>query len=247
MTVEKTGQPETYSYFREAAMRADVYKFSKGLAEYTHKNKVKNIIFADRAVRPAWIAVDEYWNQNFKNDPKPGFYFVNPDGFNVHFVNAPEIQKDRALRLQVKFSQIPILGLGRDSKEATIQKVAERFDTVFTGLRHEKHSPLVLFDACSHEGVTIRDILAALDTAGFKDVRVITASTPDPGSGIRTATKLDTHAHRRDLISCYPFGIDETVKKGTDVLSKATKDKNALETGTLIRKELRQIVRKKGR
>jgi len=245
MAPERTREfPENYDYFDNRHERADIYTFCKGLAEYLKNQEVRNIVFVDRSARPAWIGVDEYWKRNFQGIPKPGFYFINPDGFNPQLVGVPEIQSNEALKYLVKSINIPLLSISGKEEDDIVQEIADRFEEVFVGLRHDKDKPLVLFDTCSHTGGTIENILAVLDAAGFEDVRVITANSPDPSSGVVPAAKIDKYTR---LTSCYPFGRDEVVVKGTDVTSKRTRNTRELLMGNVLRKEIRRIVASMGR
>lgn len=212
--------PEPYEYFISKHERSDIYKFCKGLAEYLKTNNIPNVLFVDRSARPACTGVDEYWNQNFSGVPKPKFYFTNPDGFNTTLVRAPSIKEDEMLRLLVKKKEIVMVESGSATDNATMLDIADRFEEVYTQLAKEKDKPLVIFDTCSHTGGTINDIVEVLDLAGFTDIRIITANSPDPTSGITPATRIDKYTR---LTSCYPFGQDDLIEKGTDVVSKRLK------------------------
>jgi hypothetical protein len=234
--------PETvdpYTYFDNRHERSDIYKFCAGLAKYLKENDVANIAFIDSAARPAWIGVDEYWNRHFKGTAKPGFYFLNPDGFNPQFVRTPELQRDPLLRMVMKNNNVAIIGGDKRSEEAITQDIADRFDEVFVRLRDQKDKPIVVFDTCSHTGGTIENILAVLEEAGFLDVRIITANSPDADSGIIPDAKLDKYTRLR---SCYPFGKEEMVVKGTDVTTRRSRDPQATMVSAVMRDEIRRII-----
>jgi hypothetical protein len=240
----ETLEPNQYQYFDRKAERSDIFKFSRGIAEYIEREGVRNVLFVDRSARTAWVGVDEFWNQHFKDIPKPGFYFVNPDGFDPDLVEVPELQRSALLREFVKAFDVPLLGASDDDREETMNSIAERFEEVFKRLSDQKDQPLLLFDTCSHTGGTIHNIVKILDRLGFEDVRIITANSPDADSGIVPDARIDRHTR---LVSCYPFGEGSMVRKRVDVVSERDPDPRQRLVGTVIRKEIRSIVRTGGR
>jgi len=232
---------EKYEYFGNEHKRHDIYEFSKELSIYLQENSIKNIIFLDRSARPAWVGVDEYWNQHHKPDtPKPGFYFVNPDGFVVR--DGTLISDMRQVMLLL--DQLMATGsLSPEQKTKTTREVGQRFSEVYPNLIQEKDEPLVVFDTCSHTGGTIKPVIAVLEHLGFSDVRVITANEPDWDSGIEPDALIDGETR---LTSCYPFGNDSLVKKKDDVVSVRNENANQ-QQANLLRSEIRRIVREEGK
>lgn len=228
-------QAPTYEYFDNRHERHDIYEFCKELGRYLEKHKVPNIIFLDRSARLAWIGVDEYWNQHFKDTPKPHFYFVNPGGFrrtkNGLMVDPHEIGSFLS----------ELMETGRPPIQKTEEDIIERFMTVYPDLTKDIDKPLVVFDTCAHTGKTLQPVLDILEKVGFEDIRTITANTPDYSSEIEPAAVIDTRTHLR---SCYPFGEDSLVAKTKDVVSKPDPQGDQY-LGNQARQEIRSIIRER--
>lgn len=226
---------ERYRYFQNKAERHDIYEFSKELATYLKEHETRNVLFADRSARPAWIGVDEYWNRHYPETPKPGFYFVNPDGF-AELSEKPSIPPQQFIR-----AFIHVLARGEFPEETKSQAV-ERFEELFAKLSKEKDAPLVFFDTCAHTGMTARAVLYVLENAGFTDIGLITANAPDEEAGLRPLAVIDRNAK---MTSCYPFGDETLVRKTDDLVTERDPDGRQY-VGNLMRQEIRQIVQDEG-
>lgn len=203
-----------YFNFPNERMRQDIYLFCKGLATYMADEELKNVVFLDRGARMAWIGVNEYWNMHYKDLKKPGFFFVNPEGFDA----TGEKTFDRFLQRE--------------------DEIRNRFSEVYTHLMEKKTEPLVLFDTCSHTGDTIRSVHDTLLDLGFTDVRIITANSPDDVSGIEAAKDISKGT---SFTLCYPFGNKSGVKKRDDVVSVRDTGQDQADING-IRNEIKQII-----
>lgn len=229
-----------YEYFDRASERHNIFTFCKELAMYLHHTKAKSIIFMDRSARVAWVGVDAYWNEHFSKTPKPGYYFVNPDGFSAY---GGELLMDS---YDVEGLFTTLLRTGNMPKRATRTKeeVTARFSEAHPYLIKEKDETTVLFDICSHTGRTIDPVLEILRKTGFSDLHVVTATMPDydvekePGVHLST---LDA-----PMRNCYPFGRGNLVKKREDVISERREYPRDVFLGKLIRDEVRMIMKEKG-
>lgn len=233
----ETPYPRTksFEYFDHPRIRHTVYEFSKELTTYLEKNDIKNILFIDRGARPAWVGVDEYWKEHYPDKQRPDIFFTNPDAFDPKLKDV--IDKTNFLAT--------ILGgsLNVDAIEDAVAPQAEEFSRVYEQLMEEKDQPLVLFDTCSHSGKTIIPILAVLGQLGFSDVRVLTAYPPNLHSPIRT----DADLHKSvKMHTCYPFGVDSLIEKGDGITSDRGSDSGRAK-GIMLRHEIREIVRRKGK
>jgi hypothetical protein len=227
----------SYRYFKERSKRHDVYEFCKELTTYLAKNNISNVMFIDRGARPAWIGVHEYWKEHYPDRPLPGIYFINPDTV------------DETIRNTIEMFNVfgSLAGKGALTAEGMptefTSDTQEKFKQTYTDLIEEKNEPIVFFDTCSHTGKTLVPILGAIKHIGFTDVRVITAARPNMVSPV----EVDTHIDKKTkLHQCYPFGLDDLVIKGSDIISERNDDDDGL-AGSIIRKEIRQIVRDKGK
>lgn len=223
-----------YEYFSHHAERRDIYIFCKELATYLHNEDIKNILFLDRSARPAWVGVDEYWNQTFIDTKKPGFYFINPDGLKAAPVSLiTDIH-------EIESTMLELLATGKVSPLRTENEIGERFSEIYSNLLEDRDKPLVLFDTCAHTGSTIKPVKNFLHSIGFKDIRIITANTPDDESEVDTVARVDMDSQ---LTSCYPFGRDSVVQKGDDVISEPVHNKYNTYWGNMVRTEIRQIMK----
>lgn len=205
--------------FPEKTFEENIFTFSSKTAEYIHTNGVANIIFLDRSARLGWIGIHEYWKQTFPQDEQPGFYFMNPSGFDT----------------QTKPKFLNILPAASFEKE---EEIMESVQDTYKKLMHDKDKPIIIFDTCSHRGKSINDIHSILTKIGFNDIRVITAAKPDEGSGVKSEISFEEET---GYALCYPFGRDESVHKGDLVHSERNNLRRRF--GKRTRKEIRAIIR----
>lgn len=221
---EKKNDKSEYIIFADERIRQDVYLFCKGLASYMAEGGLQNVAFIDRGARAAWIGVNEYWNMHYKDLPKPSYFFVNPDGF--------DLGKEDLEKLQTEGLEESAANLGRLMKRE--KEIVNQFLKAHPELMKRKKEPLVLFDTCSHSGYTLRSVNYIFSKLGFQDIRIITAHSPDDTSGIEADKDISEGEHFK---SCYPFGHASGVKKGENVVSE--RDKN--EEQSVINEERREI------
>jgi len=73
--------PAKNEVFKQEKNLAELYQFSKEVAEYLQREKISNLVLIDRSARNFYLAVKEYWQAKFPENPEPKYYFFNPDGF----------------------------------------------------------------------------------------------------------------------------------------------------------------------
>lgn len=226
---------EGFQYFKDKNELHDIYEFCKELATYLKEEKVKNILFLDRSARPAWIGVDEYWNQQYPGQPKPGFYFTNPDGYEIR--QAGLVMPD-AFDLMLMMEHLATTGSLPAETGKTFEELEARFKEAYPNLMRDRTEPLALFDTCSHTGATMHTVLDFLQRIGFTDIRPITANDPDPDAEVDSAIRM---GHKARLTSCYPFGHHNLVSKTDDIHSMP--NDNNLDAGRRIRADIRKVMR----
>lgn len=211
-----------YEHFDNEKQRDDILFFTKNAVEYIEKIGECNLVFMDRAARPAYAAIDEYWNIKHGDDDllKPKFYFVSPKGFLTN--------KDWAA--------------GRNSNmvlEAIKEKLPE--------LVKDKDKPLVLIDACVHLGTTFENVGYHFEQLGFK-VTCLVANITNNYSDLKfegSSVKSDKCDIFGDT-SCY----GDIISKNYDsIISTKTIKENEFEQlmtqdeAKTVRKEIRQIIK----
>lgn len=158
--LEKIKQPEKYiyTYFEDANERRDIYTFCKELTTYLHDNKIPNIVMVDRSPRPAWVGIDEYWKENYKDEPKPKIYFINPHGVDV--INkvartmAPEdVAWDGMIAAFTGESEI--VNEAHKQHELLVQDFEKRS----IQLAKDTDKPIAIFDNCIHSGDTMAPVV----------------------------------------------------------------------------------------
>jgi hypothetical protein len=120
----------------------------------------------------------------------------------------------------------------------------QAFPVIFKRLCANKDQSLVVFDVCCHSGGTIRSVTTVLDFLGFTDVRIITASYPDAGSGITAACKIDTGI----IKTCGPFGSKDIIKRSWhNIISDRCSSLRELNEGIRERQEIKHLIRDCGK
>lgn len=231
-----------YEYFDHRGARDNIYELTKGLTEYIHTNKIQSIIFIDKAARPAWVGVDEYWKHNYPEEAKPDFYFLNPKSLRDMDVTDSDYSQEvnAAIRKLTDF----LRSLTQDEETNTkspagnFEDKKAEFEATYSRLSQNKDKPVLLFDNCSHSGRTITTVKKLMESLGYQ-VQYITANYPDNLSG--AAEKIDVGTTE---FACYPFGSQSGVKN-TDNLLSARDDNADRETAALLRTEIRKIIESK--
>lgn len=231
---------EEYRYFTKPKVRENIYTFCKELTEYLHREKIPNIIILDRSARPAWVGIDEYWKLHFKNEPRPGIYFVNPDGFNSV---RKTIKEQNMSEVEVLFDSLLLASTGDSlivsEKTKHDENNRKQFENAYKLLEKQKEKPLAIFDNCIHTGATIIPVLHYLYQNGYKDIRIAVADTKFDSSGVR----VDKELGKTTMIACSVFGFDNSgVEKGDNVTSGFNEDADRKKV-TASREEIRRIIR----
>jgi hypothetical protein len=231
-----------YEYFDHQGARKNIYELTKGLTEYIHKNKIQSIIFIDKAARPAWVGVDEYWKLNYPKEEKPNFYFLNPNSLRDSDISDSGNEQDlnSAIRKleELILSLVPDYQRLQKSYGSSLEDKKVEFEQTYSKLSQNKDKPVLLFDNCSHSGRTIISVKKLLESLGY-EVRYITANYPDNLSG--AAEKIDVNTTD---FACYPFGSHSGVRD-TDRLLSDRNDNADRESAALLRAEIRRIIESK--
>lgn len=223
-THTETSEDEGFQYhhFDTAKERNDVYVFTKQTVEYLESLSEPSVVFLDRAARPAWVAIDEFWNQKHPNDnlPKPKFYFLNPEGFN---------------RTRGEWRLSP--------KDRTDDVVVKELQEKAKVMLQDKDKPLVVIDTCIHTGSSMESVFFMLKKVGFKDIRTIIANTDDNHSDFESAIRFKKNSDGCSIFSS-DVGHDEPLNKYSDSIFTALKNStDARKDSAEIRKEIRQIIK----
>lgn len=200
-----------YRFFETPESRKEIFEVGERLCEYMHDERIPNIAFMDRAARPAYLALREYWHYAYPEEQLPHIYFVSPKGFKT-----PE-----------ELAEIGVTGMPRLIEEAIIARekgepvedpshvrsageIQHELETSYKHLMQDKDKPLLLFDNCVHKGDTIAPVSKMFEDVGFEDVRFGITSEEDNYSGIEPDfIALDEPAN----YACYPFHHDSLLEK----------------------------------
>lgn len=221
----RTRGRESERIFEQPIERKELFEASQRLARLVHENKFVNVVFPDSSARPIATGLRAYWHKEFKDEPLPGVYFINPEGFH---------KKARSVEDVINL----MLGITEPPDPQVFNDKVSRFKEVHTKLMDHKDEPTLLVDTCVHTGTTFNVLFAALGKAGFKKVQAA-AISEDPTSEV-TANYylLDHEAH----LPCYPFGRESLVKKGDGVVSEPQTDPERIRRGKLLRGEISSII-----
>lgn len=233
---------EDYRFFETPESRREIFEVGERLCEYMHDENIPNIAFMDRAARPAYLALREYWHYAYPGEQMPHIYFVSPKGFKT-----PE-----------DLMEIGVTGMPKLIEEVMIAKekgelpedparvrshdeVKHELETSYRHLMQDKDKPLLLYDNCVHKGDTIAPVGNIFGDLGFHDVRFGITSEEDNFSGIEPDfIALDEPA----AYACYPFHhdslLDKTYRSVTSV--KAGNRRQQIEANA-VRGEILRIMR----
>ncbi len=228
-----------YEFFSDPDGRNELYEGFKRLADYLHQNKISNVMFLDRAARPAYAALRTYMAEKYPKE-ELNTYFLNP----ILYAKGDEhLQVTRAL--------------GDKTHKATEDKLKEldkRFPEVYRKLSDEKDKPLMLFDTCIHSGTTMYQIIQSLKRQGFQDVKIGVFHFDDkpypflsPEALAHLTSRLQPDFIMSNYQVCQPFGTASLVKKDEDIVSRKLESdeisKEEFEASYQIRRELIQIMK----
>lgn len=247
MKNKKEIKPYPYQYYADQSERHDIYQFSKELSQYLHKEKIPNIVMMDRSARLAWVGVDEYWKEKYKDEKKPNIYFVDPKRFD--YVNKVYEENNfsalDAYRDRLNYQNNGKLTLEKEFNEAE-EKLKQEFKEIFKNLEKDKDKPIALFDTCIHSGTTLIPVVSFFNKNGFEDIKVIVADDDRDQSTLLINKSLNKNTMR---ISCHPFGYQYNpsgvVRKDniTSSYDPKSADRDVMITS---RHEIRQIIKDKG-
>lgn len=235
---ENAEAPKPYEYFRDELARMELYTYCRDLAEYMHETDTADIVIMDRSARPVYVGISEYWHRHYPDDPRPGFFFLNPKGFN----SQESTTLDQAM-------DISIASLMKDERAGSPldirpeHEIDDEFEQAYPKLMADKDKPVVVFDTCVHTGGSLAPVVDGLERAGFKDLRLVTANAPDGRDSSSIVPDFTLNREESEYV-CYPFDRDRLVEKTFEhVYSEPTRDPWALRMGTQLREEIRRVVR----
>jgi hypothetical protein len=228
-----------YRFFRDPEERAELYQYSKGLARQVRERGVTDIVFVDRAARPIFVGLREYWRSKFPEEKLPGIFFINPAGFNSHehpALNRPD-EFDEFLP-DIPINQCVKDGSNDIRPEADI--VAE-FKQIHRYLMDHRQQPILLFDTCIHSGATIKSVVDTMRQLGFTNLVIGTIHQPINNQAF---VQPDFWAaSHRSVGGCSPFGQDRSIEKTCDhVISTPTNDPDIRSESVELRDEIRRVI-----
>jgi hypothetical protein len=226
---------EEYTFFTNSDSRAEIYQFSKSIAEYLKGKNVKNLVIADKSARPLYLGVMEYWREEYPNIPMPNIYFVNPKGFK----STDEFSRKELERINDNSVWRGDLNDRPDKARSTLE-IMDEFKDVYRKLFADKKNPVLIFDTCIHSGDTLSSVVSTMRKLGFKDVRVGSINPSEYGSSVRT----DFYITRQEPVKgCYPFDRDRMIEKTFEhVYSKPSRNPDKRDLGNRLRKEIKRIM-----
>lgn len=234
---QRLREANPYDFFRTERARKELFEYCEKLAEYLHDQNIADIVLVDRAARPVWIGLKEYWRAKYPNIPMPGIYFLNPKGFRT-VENTTPWQED-----EIRYKSMSKDELVEWGTNKTTLMVTSELREVYKHLLEDKEKPVVVFDSCLHEGETMQPVIETLKLVGFQDLRVVVVN-PDylsPSSPVQPDYFL---TQERSSKPCYPFDEDRLVEKTYNhVYSLPTNDPERLQKASELRAEIRKIVR----
>lgn len=241
--MESFKSPEkNYEYYTDKDEREHIYTYCKELSNYLHNEKIPNIMFLDRSPRQLWVGLDEYWKNNYKNEERPGIFFVNPDGFSAKQDN--EYEKE-AFMSQLMFALtgkfIPV----EKTKQEDDPNLKKDFEQAYKKLEGQKDQPLVVYDNCIHDGDTMLPVLRYLASNGYKDLRIVVGDQRYDNSSVRIDKSFDSETK---MVICHPFDTHGSgVKKESNkIFSEYDEDADRNKV-IKSREEVRRIVREQGK
>lgn len=227
--------------------REEIFLASEKLTHLIKEGGIKNVIFVDASARPISTGLTTYWHKASPDEPLPGIYFVNPDGF--HSMSQKDFLPDDIERRMAVLMGVTVqvlrrmMGYNPPEKEHVLPAVVQRFSEVHHRLIQQKDLPTMIVDTCIHTGSTVQKVSEVLRAAGFDHVTVAAVS-PDSG----TAAQADTYLLDKTAINtCYPFGPEGMVEKGDDVISRPADEPAARIVGNRLRQEIKEIIEERFR
>lgn len=239
---EKVNKDHAYEFFDTKGSREDIYNIGKNLASYVHESEIPNVVFLDRAARPAYLALREYWHYAYPQEKLPHLYFMSPKGFETpeDLVEPGPSGMPRLMEDLYKASERgeAIEDPYHARKYDDIMKDVEN---TYRRLVKDKEKPVLLFDNCIHTGDSVGFIGDTLADMGFEDVRVGVASEDRNFSGIHPEFRALPYVSE---FHCYPFDQDSVIEKTyASVTAKRSNEPGAQEYANALRDEVRRVMK----
>lgn len=231
-----------YEFFNTPQIREEIFTIGKKLATYTHDEEIKNIVFVDRAARPAYIALKEYWKAAYPQEQRPHIYFVNPRGFKSlddlmkeGLTGFPKIieewAKDEIDRTESEDPRV----IATDPEE-----VREDFERTYRHLMASKDQPTLIFDTCIHDGGSSLPIRRTFRDSGFTDLKFGVVADELNYSGVLPDFTMLPHESE---FKCYPFHRDSLIQKTfSSTASIRRTDDQDVARGLRLRGELNRVM-----
>lgn len=257
---EEAKKESTEFLFLESEQgRKEIFEITRRLFEYIEQNNIKNVVFVDRAARPAYIALREYWKQLHPQENPPfKIYFANPKGFMTEdFLkrkhpqyNKPlaEVYDDKAaLAARVEKSS----DLEEDIAEArTSGEIEEDFKRSYRELIERRNEGTIIFDTCIHSGMSLQNIVEVLKKNGFTSLKI---GVVDEHKSLRRVKPDFVAIPQRAYFACTPFDTDTLIGKtytsvhsepsgytrtGTEVFY----NKEKMKRGIMLREQIKRVI-----
>ncbi|MCL1876424.1 hypothetical protein FWF74_00020, partial [Candidatus Saccharibacteria bacterium] len=201
-----------------------ILKTGEVVCDFVYSRGIPRIIFLDRAARNGAVVVDETWKQRYPDQTPPQLVHVNPRGFDL-----PELRMVYESGRKYHATHGGSVRLAREIQEQGLIT----------------NDPVLIFDTCMHNGVTMDEVVYGLVDNGQSDIL----------TGVFNAYNIRRGIDPPDLVIdkksniCHPFGMNKydryDVQLTTDqtIISKPNTDPKALAYNATIQKLIREIIR----
>jgi hypothetical protein len=227
--------PGKYEFFEKPQARKEIYLIGKGLTRYLHDKNIHQLVLIDRSARPAYIAVQEYWNTAYPDEKMPQIYFVNPQGF--------KSKRDVASVPVFYFLEDAINKEYRSENPSGARyqnEITRDFKESYRELMKHRNEKVMLFDACIHSGGSLTPIIRTMQQNNFLHLQVGVVHK-DGRPDIPITYEVFSH---EPYNLCYPFHTDRmTDKTFADVYPIVQKKKQEINWSVRLRKEIRRIMK----
>jgi len=232
---------QEYKFFPDAESRDDLFYFTQKVAEYLKENKIKNLILIDRAIRPIYVGLQEYWKAKYPYQEKFKIYFINPWG-----IENKEDLSDSDLKslYQKTIENLDDLDILNNSEPRSKEEIEKEFREKFSQLIKEKDEPLLILDACLHEGVTISKVKDFFRNEGFSKIFTGVLNLHSQESKFEPDFYLKI-PEEKDFKKCFPFGDEILVAKTLKSVNVITQNKEYFQEAKERRREIRRIIKEK--
>ena len=252
-TANAEGPVGNFEFFDTPAARQEVFTITRSLAEYIHDQSIENLVLMDRAARPAYQALQQYWKTVYKDKKMPDVYFINPKGFMTEERLA---KKDPINKVPIStYYEVHALKTGdvmdpeniRDEKE-----IIEDFSEIYHRLLEDPTDDTLIFDVCLHSGKSMEPVLETFRKAGVPNLQWGLA-----GDHRRFNRRLKPNFIAKAKVDmwCMPFAADKSVEKPFGSVHSRPpeidldndgvgdiRDPEKLQQGNRLRQEIRRIM-----